>query len=70
MNPRTNDVGSPSGADAIAAGGLVIGSMLACAAAGFGLGSLVGLEVPAGLIGLFAGVVVGLVLVYARFRTL
>ena len=35
-----------------------------------GIGSLVGLEVPIGLIGLFAGVFVGLGLVYARFRTL
>jgi hypothetical protein len=44
--------------------------MVACAAAGFGLGSLVGLAVPAGLVGLFAGVVVGFALVYARYRRL
>ena len=37
---------------------------------GFGLGSLVGLAVPLGLIGLFAGVGAGLALVYARFRSL
>ena len=39
-------------------------------AVGFGLGSLVGLATPLGLIGLFAGVGAGLALVYARFRTL
>jgi hypothetical protein len=59
---------SPSRADAAAAGGLVIGAMLGCAAVAYGLGSLVGLAVPAGLVGLFAGLVVGLALVYARFR--
>jgi hypothetical protein len=44
--------------------------MVLCAAAGYGLGSLVGLEVPLGLAGLFAGLVVGMALVYARFRRL
>jgi hypothetical protein len=42
--------------------------MIGCAAAGFGLGTLVGLAVPAGLVGLFAGLVAGLALVYARYR--
>jgi hypothetical protein len=42
--------------------------MVALAAAGYGLGSLVGLAVPLGLLGLFAGVIVGLALVHARFR--
>jgi hypothetical protein len=42
--------------------------MVAFAAAGYGLGSLVGLAVPLGLLGLFAGVIVGLALVHARFR--
>ena len=44
--------------------------MVALAAAGYGLGSLVGLAVPLGLAGLFAGLVVGFALVYARFRRL
>jgi hypothetical protein len=44
--------------------------MLGCAATGFGLGSLVGLAVPLGLAGLFAGLVVGFALVYARYRRL
>jgi hypothetical protein len=62
--------GSPNRADAAAAGGMVIGSMVLCGAVGLGLGSLVGLSVPLGLVGLFAGLGVGLALVYARFRTL
>ena len=54
--------------DAAAAGGLLLGAMIACAVAGFGLGSLVNLAVPAGLVGLFAGLVVGFALVYSRYR--
>jgi hypothetical protein len=56
--------------DAAAAGGLLIAAMVLCAAAGYGLGSLVGLETPGVIGGLFVGVVVGLAVVYARFRTL
>ena len=44
--------------------------MIVGAVAGYGLGSLVGLEVPLALAGLFAGLVVGFALVYARFRRL
>jgi membrane-associated phospholipid phosphatase len=62
---------TPSGrADAATAGALLIGAMLGCAAAGYGLGSLAGLAVPLGLAGLFAGLVVGFALVYARYRRL
>jgi hypothetical protein len=57
-----------TGADAATAGGVVIGAMLICAAAGFGLGSLFGLAVPLGLVGLFAGLGVGFFLVYSRYR--
>lgn len=57
-------------ADAAAAGALLIGAMVFVAAAGFGLGELVGLAVPLGLAGLFAGVVVGVALVHARYRRL
>lgn len=57
-----------SGADAAAAGLMVVAAMTTGGAAGYGLGSLVGLGVPIGLIGLFAGIVGGLALVYARFR--
>jgi hypothetical protein len=56
------------GADAAAAGAMLIASMVLFAVAGYGIGSLVGLAVPLGLAGLFAGLVVGMALVYARFR--
>jgi hypothetical protein len=58
----------PTRVDAATAGLSLIAAMLAGSAVGFGLGSLVGLAVPLGLLGLFAGVVVGLGLVHARFR--
>jgi hypothetical protein len=57
-------------ADAATAGLTLVGTMVVCAAAGYGLGSLVGLAVPAGLTGLFAGLAGGLALVFARFRRL
>ena len=61
----------PSGrADAATAGMLLVGAMITCAAAGYGLGTLVGLAVPIGLLGLFAGLAVGFALVYARYRRL
>jgi hypothetical protein len=44
--------------------------MVLLAGVGYGLGSLVGLEVPIGLAGLFAGFVGGMALVYVRFRRL
>jgi hypothetical protein len=56
--------------DAAAAGGLLIGAMLLCAAAGYGLGSLADLEALGGIGGLFVGVFVGLGVVYARFKAL
>jgi hypothetical protein len=58
----------PGRADAALAGGMLVGAMLGCAAVGYGLGSLVGLAVPLGLIGLFVGIAVGFALVYARYR--
>jgi hypothetical protein len=60
----------PGRADAATAGGLLLGAMIACAAAGYGIGSLVGLAVPLGLAGLFLGFGAGLALVYARYRRL
>jgi hypothetical protein len=60
----------PTRADAAMAGLTVVGSMLVGAVAGYGLGSLVGLAILLGLIGLFAGLVGGLVGVYARFKHL
>ena len=60
----------PGGADAAAAGAMLIAAMLVCGAAGYGLGYVVGLAVPLGLAGLFVGLVVGFALVYARYRRL
>jgi hypothetical protein len=59
-----------SGADAAAAGLMVVAAMAIGGAVGYALGSTVGLGVPIGLAGLFAGIVGGLALVYARFRDL
>jgi hypothetical protein len=47
---------------------MLLAAMLSAAAAGFGLGSLVGLAVPLGLVGFFVGVIGGVALVHARFR--
>jgi hypothetical protein len=44
--------------------------MVAGGAVGYGLGSLVGLAIPLGLVGFFGGLAAGLALVYARFRRL
>ncbi len=46
----------------------LVGTMVAVAAVGYGVGSLIGAAVPLGLIGLFVGLGAGLALVYARFR--
>ena len=65
MNDRPS-----TGAAAASAGLGVVATMVVFAAAGFGLGSLVGLAVPLGLLGLFAGLIAGFALVYARFKRL
>ncbi|MSO42308.1 MAG: hypothetical protein EXQ70_10525 [Solirubrobacterales bacterium] len=58
-----------SGGPAAATAGMeMLGSIIACALAGYGLGWLLGLAVPLGLLGLFVGLVVGFILVHARFR--
>jgi hypothetical protein len=54
----------------VVAGSLIVGAMLACAGAGLGVGALLGVPVLLGLAGLFAGFVVGLILVFNRFRDL
>jgi hypothetical protein len=58
------------GADAAAAGAYLLASMVLAGALGFGVGSLVGLEVSLGIAGLFAGFAGGMALVYARYRRL
>ncbi len=54
----------------IVAGTLLVGSMVLGAGAGFALGSLVGIAVLTGLVGLFVGLVLGFVLVHDRYRDL
>ena len=60
----------PAGSDPAVAGSLIVASIILCAAIGFGVGALVGLAVPLGIVGLFVGVAVGIVLVITRFRDL
>ena len=55
---------------AAAAGSLLLATIVLCAAIGFGIGALVGAPVALGLLGLFVGPVVGIVLVHSRFRDL
>jgi hypothetical protein len=54
----------------VVAGSLIVATIVLCAAIGFGLGSLAGLGVPLGIVGLFVGVGAGLALVITRFRDL
>jgi hypothetical protein len=51
------------------AGGLFLGPMVGLAAAGYGLGSLLG-AVAFGLVGRFAGLTPGFAVVHARYRDL
>lgn len=50
------------------AGALLVATIIGCAAVGFGVGALIGAAVPLGLLGMFAGVAAGMVLVHQRFR--
>jgi hypothetical protein len=65
MSRPRRDVTSP-----VAAGSLLVATIVLCAGIGFGLGALVGFAVPLGIAGLFAGVAAGLALVITRFRDL
>ena len=49
------------------AGSVLVGTIVLGASIGFGLGALVGATVPLGLVGLFAGVALGIVVVIRRF---
>ena len=60
----------PTRTDAATAGMSLVGAMVGCGAAGYGIGSLFGAEVILGLAGLFVGIVGGMVLVHARFKRL
>jgi len=56
--------------DAAGAGALLIGAILACGAAGLGIGALVGAPAALGIAGGFIGVGVGVWIVIDRFRDL
>ena len=47
---------------------MLLATIVSCAAAGFGIGALIGFAVPLGLAGFFAGLIAGFALVHARFR--
>lgn len=61
--PRGDRRASPA-----TAGALLLGTTLLCAGVGFALGAAVGLPVPFGLLGFFAGLALGFVVVYSRFK--
>ena len=54
--------------DPASAGVMLLVTLALSAGAGFGIGALVGLTVPLGLVGLFAGLIAGFALVYTRFK--
>jgi hypothetical protein len=54
--------------DAASAGLMIVVSLVLVAAAAYGLGSLFGAAVPLAFIGGFAGLLLGLWLVYTRFK--
>jgi hypothetical protein len=54
--------------DAASAGLMIVVSLVLVAAAGYGLGSLFGAAVPLAFAGGFAGLFLGLWLVYTRFK--
>ena len=68
--PRTPGRDRPPTMRGAVAGSLLVATIVLCAAMGFGLGAIVGAPVPVGLAGLFAGVVLGVVLVIRRFGDL
>ena len=47
---------------------MLLATIVSCAAAGFGIGALIGVAVPLGLAGFFVGLIAGFALVHARFR--
>jgi hypothetical protein len=69
MRQRPSPEGRPASAP-IVAGSIIVGSMILCAGVSFALGSLAGVPVLIGLVGLFVGLVLGFVLVYNRYRDL
>jgi hypothetical protein len=68
--PRAPRDGRPPTMRGAVAGSLLVAAIVLCAGIGFGVGALVGAAVPFGLLGLFAGVALGIVLVIRRFGDL
>jgi len=66
-DPRTPRTDRPPTMRGAVAGSLLVATIVLCAAVGFGLGAIVGAPVPLGLLGLFCGVVLGIVVVIRRF---
>ena len=58
----------PRGPDPKGAGVTLVATIVLCAGVGLAIGALVGLPVPFALAGFFAGLAVGLALVYSRFK--
>ena len=56
--------------DAASAGLMIVVSMVLVAAIGYGVGSLIGAPVPIALLGGFAGLFLGLWIVYTRFKNI
>jgi hypothetical protein len=54
--------------DAASAGLMIVVSLVLTAAVGYGIGALFGAQVPPAFIGGFAGLFLGLWLVYSRFK--
>jgi hypothetical protein len=54
--------------DAASAGLMIVVSMVLVAALGYGLGSIFGAAVPIAFVGGFAGLFLGLWVVYTRFK--
>jgi hypothetical protein len=63
-------VSKTPGRDAAGAGALLVGTILACAAVGLGIGALIGAPAALAIVGGFVGVGGGFWVVYSRFRDL
>ena len=58
----------PPRSNPAAAGAMLLATIVSCAGVGFAIGAALGLLVPLGLAGVFAGLIAGFALVYTRFR--
>jgi hypothetical protein len=70
LPPRSGRGDRPPTMRGAVAGSLLVATIVVCAAIGLGIGALVGAPVALGLVGLFAGVPLGIVTVIRRFRDL